>query len=52
MGAFHQWLLDAHDRRIAGDFGAEIRLASDDVRSAIQQAQQFLLEARRYLARG
>lgn len=49
--SFHQGLLDAHDTRLAGDFNANLRLAADDVRGAIQQAQKFVLAARQYLAR-
>lgn len=49
--SFHRWLLDAHDRRLAGDFDANLRLSAADVKGAIQQAQQFLLAARQYLAR-
>ncbi len=49
--SFHRWLLDAHDRRIAGDYRVEMRMAEDDVRRALRQAQAFLLEARRYLDR-
>ncbi len=46
---FYRRLLDAHDMRIAGDYGIETRLQVADVRNTLQQAQAFLLEARRCL---
>lgn len=46
---FHRWLLDAFDKRIQGDYGVEALLTSEDVVRMIEQAGEFLQEARRYL---
>lgn len=47
---FHRWLLDAFDKRIQGDYGVEAIVTLDDVTQMIQQARDFLQEARHYLA--
>jgi uncharacterized protein (UPF0332 family) len=46
---FHRWLLDAFDKRIQGDYGFEATVTPEDAASMIQQAREFLEEARRYL---
>jgi len=46
---FHRWLLDAFDQRIQGDYGLETTPTADDVARIIEQAREFLQEARRYL---
>jgi uncharacterized protein (UPF0332 family) len=46
---FHRWLLDAFDQRIQGDYGLETTPTSDDVARMIEQAREFLQEARHYL---
>jgi len=46
---FHRWLLEAYGKRIEGDYGMEAVIVETDVREMMDQAQQFLEEARRYL---
>jgi len=46
---FHRWLLDAFDKRILGDYGLEVIVTQDDVEAMIQQAREFLEQARRFL---
>lgn len=46
---FHRWLLDAFDKRIQGDYGFEADMTVDDVTPMIEQAREFLAEARRFL---
>jgi uncharacterized protein (UPF0332 family) len=46
---FHRWLLDAFDQRIQDDYGLDTTPASEDVARMIEQAHEFLREARRYL---
>ena len=46
---YHRWLLAAFDDRITGDYGADANFTSDYVQQAIEQAREFLQEARRYL---
>lgn len=46
---FHCWLLDAFDKRNQGDYGIEILVTSADVEQMIEQAREFLHEARRHL---
>ncbi|MBF0539518.1 MAG: HEPN domain-containing protein [Nitrospirae bacterium] len=48
---FHRWLLDAYDKRVLGDYGIESTLSSDDVKTMLEQAKEFLLEARYYLGK-
>ena len=47
---YHRWLLAAFEKRIAGDYGLDAVIARDDAESMINQAREFLQEARRYLA--
>ena len=47
---FHSWLVDAFDERIQGDYEVESEVDSEDVTVMISQAQEFLQEAKRYLA--
>jgi len=46
---FHRWLLDASDQRIQGDYGFDATVADEDARRLIDQAGEFLREARRHL---
>ena len=46
---YHRWLLAAFDKRIAGDYGVDAVITQNDVEDMINQAQEFLREARRYL---
>jgi uncharacterized protein (UPF0332 family) len=47
---FYRWLLDAHDRRIVGDYSTEKPFTVADTRDSLARAQTFLLEARRHLS--
>jgi len=47
---YHRWLLAAFETRITADYGVEEPIASDEARTLIQQAREFLNTARRYLA--
>ena len=46
---FHRWLLNAFDQRIEGDYGTEIVVVGEDAQKLIDQAEEFLVAARRYL---
>lgn len=46
---FHRWLIDAFDKRLAGDYGVETDIESDIAAHMINQAQEFLEAALRYL---
>jgi len=46
---YHQWLLDAFDKRVQGDYGVEAVVTDEEVERMIEQAREFLQEARRIL---
>ncbi len=46
---YHQWLLDAFDKRIQSDYGVDTVVTVEDVARMLEQARAFLQEARRYL---
>ena len=46
---FHRWLLDAFDQRIEGDYGAVVISVPQDARELIDHANEFFLEAQRFL---
>ena len=46
---FHRWLLNAFDQRIEGDYGTEIIAVAEDAEKLIDQAEEFLETARKYL---
>jgi len=46
---YHQWLLDAFDKRLKSDYDVDIVVTADDVMDMIKQAREFLQEARRFL---
>lgn len=46
---YHRWLLEAFNKRVAGDYGVETSITSEEVARIIEQAREFLQEARRYL---
>jgi uncharacterized protein (UPF0332 family) len=46
---FHRWLLDAFDKRLEADYGADIVVFREHAARMIEQAREFLREARRYL---
>lgn len=47
---YHRWLLQAFNKRVSADYDIEANLASEDVRTMIDQAREFLQETQRYLA--
>ena len=47
---YHRWLLAAFEKRITADYGVEETVEADEARILIQQAREFLQEARRSLA--
>jgi uncharacterized protein (UPF0332 family) len=46
---FHRWLLDAFDKRLAGDYGVETDIETDVAVYMIGQAREFLEAAQAYL---
>ncbi len=44
---FHRWLLDAFDKRLLSDYGVEALVTARDAREVIDQASDFVDEARR-----
>ena len=46
---FHRWLLDAFDKRLAGDYEVDIEIERDVAVSVIHQAREFLQAAQEYL---
>jgi uncharacterized protein (UPF0332 family) len=46
---YHRWLLMAFNRRIVADYGIEVDFTQHEVEEMIQQARDFLQEAKRYL---
>lgn len=46
---YHRWLLQAFNKRVTGDYGVEAVVTPEEVVLMIEQAREFLQEARRYL---
>ncbi|MEO5887161.1 MAG: HEPN domain-containing protein [Anaerolineales bacterium] len=46
---FHRWLIDAFDKRLAGDYGVETNIEKDVAAYMINQAREFLDAAQEYL---
>jgi len=46
---YHRWLLTSFNRRIVGDYGVEIHFIVEEVQSMIDQAKEFLEEAKKIL---
>jgi len=46
---FHRWLIDAFDKRFAGDYGVETNIETDVATYMINQAREFLETAQEYL---
>ena len=46
---FHRWLIDAFDKRLAGDYGVEANIEKDVATYMINQAREFLEAAQEYL---
>jgi len=49
---FHRYLLAAFESRLEADYGVDIVLSASAVQEMLQQAQEFLEAARRYLQPG
>lgn len=49
---YHRWLLEAFSKRVTGDYGVDTDLNSDDARTVIDQAQDFLQAAKEILTKG
>ena len=46
---FHRWLIDAFDKRLAGDYGVETDIEIDIATHMINQAREFYQAALKYL---
>jgi uncharacterized protein (UPF0332 family) len=46
---YHRWLLDAFDKRIQGDYGIDAVVTREDVQRIIEQATEFVSQARHFL---
>lgn len=46
---YHRWLLEAFNKRITADYGVENLVTDQEVERIMEQAREFLREARRYL---
>lgn len=46
---FHRWLMDAFDKRLAGDYGVETNIEISVAADMINQAREFLETAHKYL---
>ena len=48
---FHRWLIDAFDKRLAGDYGVETDIETEVAIHMINPAREFLEAAQEYLAK-
>ncbi len=46
---YHRWLRDGFEKRIFGDYGVDTGIEEDTAAEMINQARDFLLDARRYI---
>lgn len=46
---YHRWLIEGFERRISGDYGVDTGIEEDLAADMINQARDFLLDARKYL---
>lgn len=46
---YHRWLVDGFDTRISGDYGVDTGIDNDIVADMINQARDFLIDARKYV---
>lgn len=46
---FHQWLLNASDLRLQGDYQAQVHVTDEDVEIGLARAREFLSAAKRLL---
>jgi uncharacterized protein (UPF0332 family) len=47
---YHRWLLDAFDKRIAGDYDIEYALSPADVVKMVEQSKEFIAAVGRVVA--
>jgi uncharacterized protein (UPF0332 family) len=46
---YHRWLVDGFDTRVSGDYGVDTEIDNDLVADMINQAKDFLADARKYI---
>jgi uncharacterized protein (UPF0332 family) len=46
---YHCWLVDGFDTRVSGDYGVDTEIDNDLVADMINQAKDFLADARKYI---
>ncbi len=46
---YHRWLLEAFSKRVAGDYGVDANVSSDDASVLTGQAQELLQAAKEIL---
>ena len=46
---YHRWLRDGFEKRISGDYGVDTGIGEDVAADMINQARDFLLDARAYI---
>ncbi len=46
---YHRWLRDGFEKRISGDYGVDTGISEDVAADMINQARDFLLDARKYM---
>ncbi|MBM3180781.1 MAG: HEPN domain-containing protein [Chloroflexi bacterium] len=46
---YHRWLRDGFEKRISGDYGVDTGIGEDVAADMINQARDFLLDARKYM---
>ena len=46
---YHRWLRDGFEKRISGDYGVDTGINEDVATDMINQARDFLIDARRYI---
>ena len=46
---YHRWLRDGFEKRISGDYGVDTGIDQDVAADMINQARDFLMDARKYM---
>ena len=46
---YHRWLRDGFEKRISGDYGVDTGIDQDVAANMINQARDFLMDARKYM---